>query len=93
MKRVVLLTTLVFLPCSEAMADACDDLISAAQGALAQSSPSPEAKSQLEGLLEFGRSAKAKGDIASCEAATTGSLQSPAPSGRSHKCENSEQTV
>jgi hypothetical protein len=78
-----------------ASADPCDDLISSVEGALGLGTQSPEMRSQLESLLEAGRSAKSRGDVAACQAAISGSLQSPAPGGAGgQECESTkEKTV
>ncbi len=78
-----------------ASADSCDDLIASFEGALAAPDLSPTMKSQIEKLLGAGREAKARGDVASCEAARKMPMQSTpnAPGDGERKCEKTPNTV
>ena len=75
MIRPLFAALLLGLAAGPAMADACDTLIDAAQGALASPSATPAQKSYLEELLKAGRAAKAAGNVQACQNA----LQSPRP--------------
>jgi hypothetical protein len=76
MLRPLLLSALFLLPTAPAaLADACDTLISSAEGALADPSITPAEKSVIESLLQAGRDAKASGNVQACQNA----LQSPRP--------------
>lgn len=78
-----------------ASADSCDDLIASFEGVLAAPDLSPTMKSQIEKLLGAGREAKARGDVASCEAARKMPMQSTpnAPDDGERKCEKTPNTV
>jgi hypothetical protein len=86
--KSICLAGMLFFGSSPAFsADACTELVSRAELGLAQQGIDDGSKSQLEMLLEVGRS----GDVSACVQATTGSLSSPRPTG--HKCEKSLNSV
>ncbi len=64
---------------SMASVDSCDDLISSLESAKAAPDISPTTKSQIDEWLGASRSAKAKDNVAVCEAASKMPMQS-APS-------------
>ena len=78
-----------------AIADSCDDLIASFEGALAAPDLNPAMKSQIEQLLGAGREAKARGDVAACEAARKTPMQSTpgTPGSGGRKCEKIPNTV
>jgi hypothetical protein len=99
---VVLLAT-GFL-CGVANADPCDVLIDTAQTALAHPGVSDDQRIQLESILKQGLAAKSAGDVRSCEAAMTSTIDKAklpmsvpeveGPTGvRGHKCEKSLNSV
>jgi hypothetical protein len=83
----LVLATLSIGAALPAKADSCADLVKKAEQGLVQQGLDDSLKSQLEMLLEVGRS----GDLAICEQATTGSLLTPRPTG--YKCDKSDKTV
>ncbi len=91
---VLPLLLLLALP-NLAIADSCDDLIASFEGALAALDLSPSMKSQIEKLLGAGREAKARVDVASCEASRKTPPQSTpgAPGEGGRKCQNIPNTV
>jgi hypothetical protein len=92
MRYVLFTTTFLMASSGFALADACSDLVRQAQAALSSPEVGAEMRTEFERLLDVGKS----GDIASCEGATTGSInQSPmpgaGPSGR--RCSKTPDTV
>jgi hypothetical protein len=87
-----------------ASADPCDTLIDMTNDALSAPNISGNERSQLEAILNVGRTAKAAGDVQACEAAMTSTTDGAAPpmsvpnlgspgGARGHKCEKSLNTV
>jgi hypothetical protein len=79
-----------------AQADACDDLISTLESALAAPSTPAPMQQQLQELLRLGRGAKAAGNVQACERVNNGELNSQPnipnrPPG--YKCEKTPETV
>jgi hypothetical protein len=102
LKHLVSAFLLSIVAATPVLADPCDTLIDVTQSALSEAGISETQRSQLEGILNAGKAAKASGDVSSCEAAMTSSILkseeqiSPMPSlgpGGGHKCNKSLNTV
>ena len=90
--KPLLLSGVLMLLATPALADACDTLIAQAQGQMSLPATTPSQKSQLEALLQAGRVAKAAGNINACQNA----LQSRGPfrdPSKGHDCEKTPDTV
>jgi hypothetical protein len=103
MKHLVSALALTIIVATPAVADPCDTLIDVTQSALSDVSISDAQRSQLEGILNAGKAAKASGDISACESAMTSSTLKPedqmspmpslGPGGLGHRCNKSQNTV
>jgi|JI10StandDraft_1071094.scaffolds.fasta_scaffold597811_2 hypothetical protein len=90
--KPLLLSGVLMLLATPALADACDTLIAQAQGQMSSPSTTPAQKSQLEALLQAGRAAKAAGNVLACQNA----LQSQRPfrdPSKGRDCEETPDTV
>ena len=91
-RRLILSLVILCLFASPALADACDTLMSSIQQSLANPNLDEVSRLRLQNLQGAGRAAKAQGNIAACQSALEGVLQSRPP-GRGSDCQKSPETV
>jgi hypothetical protein len=91
MKRFATVVAFTFALSGAALADACSDLVDQAQAGLGMSDVDETTRTQLQQLLETGKT----GDVSRCEAAITATIPQSSPAGGpgGHSCSKSPDTV